>query len=48
MERDDQSLRNDYSTNPYIATLEQGLVAVYESGKVFQQDNVRIHMSGVM
>ncbi|KZZ88459.1 transposase [Ascosphaera apis ARSEF 7405] len=48
MERDDQSPRNGYSTNSYIAALEQGLVPVYEPGKVFQQDNARIHVSGGM
>ena len=43
MERDPESKRGGYSTNPYIATLEQGLLPIHREGMTFQQDGALIH-----
>ena len=45
MERDPESKRGGYSTNSYIATLEQGLLPIHPEGMTFQQDGASIHTS---
>lgn len=34
-----------FSTNSYLWALEDGLLPVYEPGRIFQQDNAKIHVS---
>lgn len=45
MERDDSSERGGYSRFSYIDTLEKGLLPIYEPGRIFQQDNAKIHVA---
>jgi hypothetical protein len=45
MERDPESRDNGYSTQSYLATLEEGFIDSYKPGRFFQQDNARIHTS---
>lgn len=45
IERDPPSRRNGFTTNSYIAALDQALVPNYEPGTIFQQDNASIHKS---
>ena len=47
MERDKTSQRQGYTAKSYIATLEEGLKAVYEPPLRFQQDNASIHKAGI-
>ena len=43
MVRDPESPRNGYSAYSYILALEQGLLPIYNSQLLFQQDNAPIH-----
>ena len=43
MPRDADSGNNGYTARSYLMTLEEGLLPVYEPGRLFQQDNARIH-----
>lgn len=45
MERDTTSERSGYSWFLYINTLEEDLLPIYEPGKIFQQDNAKIHIA---
>lgn len=44
MKRDHvEGRRGGYTTNSYMDALEEGLLPIYEPGRVFQQDNASIH-----
>lgn len=45
MDQDELSSRGGYSIKSYLKSLEKGLISFYKPGKIFQQDNTRIHVS---
>ena len=45
MDWDELSSRGGYSIKSYLKSLEKGLISFYKPGKIFQQDNTRIHVS---
>ena len=47
MPRDPDSRNKSYTAQSYVMTLEEGLKPVYEPGRLFQQDNARIHLASV-
>lgn len=46
--RDKSARSRGYTANSYLETLEEGLILIYETGNMFQQDNVAIHRAPVM
>lgn len=47
MERDDNAPAHGYTTWSYLQALEESLLPIYDAGRIFQQDNARIHVSGI-
>jgi transposase len=45
MERDPDAPKNGYTSWSYIEALELGLLPEYDAGRIFQQDNAKIHVS---
>jgi transposase len=43
MDRDPDSAKSGYTANSYIAVLEDQIPRCYEPGRIFMQDNARIH-----
>jgi DDE superfamily endonuclease len=43
MEGDSEAVKGGYSAQSYLWALEEGLLPIYEPGRIFQQDNARIH-----
>lgn len=45
MERDPEAPRGGYTANSYIDALDEGLTPYYTPGRIFQQDNAKIHLA---
>jgi DDE superfamily endonuclease len=43
IDRDPDSVKSGYTANSYIAVLEDQIPRCYEPGRIFMQDNARIH-----
>ena len=47
MDRDEATPEKGFSAQSYIEALDHGLVPIYETGTIFQQENVSIHRAEV-